>query len=95
MDPSASVGQDFRTLTVVLDDGRVINGVISEKSEKTLTLQTLQEPITIDRSQIVSQKQNATSLMPDGLLENKTLEQVRDLIAYLMATDQVPLPTQP
>lgn len=95
LDPSASVGQDFRTLTVVLDDGRVINGVISEKNEKTLTLQTLQEPITIDRSQIVSQKQNATSLMPDGLLENKTLEQVRDLIAYLMATDQVPLPTQP
>jgi len=34
----------------------------------------------------------AQSLMPDGLLAALSEEQVRDLIAYLMGRDQVPLP---
>jgi hypothetical protein len=32
------------------------------------------------------------SLMPDGQLDALTKEQVRDLMAYLMAKQQVPLP---
>ena len=43
IDPSASVGSDFRAWVVVLDDGRVLNGVVTEQTERTLTLQTAQE----------------------------------------------------
>ena len=32
--------------------------------------------------------------MPDGLLQNLTPEQVRDLFAYLMSVHQVPLPKE-
>jgi len=92
VDPSASVGADFRTMIVLLDDGRVVNGVITASTDRTLTLQTAQEPITLDRKEIESVKQSALSLMPDGLLQNLSAEQVRNLIGYLMSSDQVALP---
>jgi putative heme-binding domain-containing protein len=92
VDPSASVGADFRAVTVVLESGRVLNGVISEQNERTLTLQTAQEPVTLDRKQIDEIKQTSLSIMPDGLLQNLTPEQIRDLFGYLMSTEQVSLP---
>jgi putative membrane-bound dehydrogenase-like protein len=92
LDPSASVGAEFRTTIVLLEGGRVINGVITASTERTLTLQTSQEAITVDRQEIESQKQSSTSLMPDGLLQNLSKQQIQDLFGYLMSTDQVPLP---
>jgi putative membrane-bound dehydrogenase-like protein len=92
VDPSASVGADFRAVTVVLDSGRILTGVISEQNERTLTLQTAQEPVTLDRKQIDELKQTSLSVMPDGLLQNLTADQIRDLIGYLMGTEQVALP---
>ena len=93
VDPSASVGADFRAITVVLENGRVLTGVISEQNERTLTLQTALEPVTLDRKQIEEIKQTNLSVMPDGLLQNLTAEQIRDLVGYLMSTEQVALPT--
>jgi putative membrane-bound dehydrogenase-like protein len=92
VDPSASVGADFRAVTVVLESGRVLNGVISEQNERTLTLQTAQEPVTLDRKQIDEIKQTSLSIMPDGLLQNLSPEQIRDLFGYLMSIEQVSLP---
>ena len=92
VDPSASVGADFRTIIALLKDGRVINGVMTATTARTLTLQTAQDPVTLDREEIDSIKQSKTSLMPDGLLQNQSTAQIRDLICYLMSTDQVPLP---
>jgi putative membrane-bound dehydrogenase-like protein len=92
VDPSASVGADFRALIVLLKDGRVVTGVTTATTDRTLTLQTATEPVTLDRSEIESTKQSKTSLMPDGLLQNLNAEQIRNLIGYLMSTDQVALP---
>jgi putative heme-binding domain-containing protein len=92
LDPSATVGAGFRAVIVALDDGRVLNGVISEENDRTLTLQTAQEPVILDRRTIEAMKPTNLSLMPDGLLQKMSKEQVRDLISYLMSTDQVALP---
>ena len=94
LDPSASVGSDFRAVNVVLKDGRIVNGVISAQAERTLTLQTAQEPLTVDRQEIDEVVPTTNSMMPDGLLQNLTAEQVRDLFAYLMSSDQVALPAE-
>jgi putative heme-binding domain-containing protein len=94
VDPSATVAVDFRVLLLALDDGRVLTGVVREQSDRTLTIQTAQEPITIDRKEIETSTQTASSMMPDGLLQNYSDAQVRDLIAYLMSINQVPLPKE-
>lgn len=92
IDPSASVGADFRAVLFSVDDGRILSGVVREQSERTVTIQTAQELITLERDQILESKPTPTSLMPDGLLQNLTPEQVRHLIAYLGSSEQAPLP---
>lgn len=91
LDPSASVGADFRAVNVALTDGRLVTGVVSEQTERTLTLQTAQDAVTIDREDIDEQATSSNSLMPDGLLQTLSPDDVRDLFAYLMAVEQVPL----
>jgi len=91
VDPSAVVTADFRMSIVDLKDGRVLNGLIASKTERTLTLKTMTETLTVDRGEIAGVRESALSLMPEGLLEALTAEQARDLIAYLMHKSQVPL----
>jgi putative membrane-bound dehydrogenase-like protein len=92
IDPGASVGADFRAVSFLLADGRAVTGVISASDERTLTVQTAQAPIVLDRHDIAEQTVQDQSLMPDGLLTKLSDGDVRDLVAYLMAPGQVPLP---
>ena len=92
VDPSAVVTADFRVTVLELADGRVLTGVVTAKNEKTLTLITQTDTLTIERDRIEAQKDSKQSLMADGLLQPLTPEQVRDLFVYLMTRAQVPLP---
>ncbi|WP_395736719.1 PVC-type heme-binding CxxCH protein [Prosthecobacter sp.] len=92
LDPSAVVPADFRVSVLNLKDGRTITGVIPEQTERTLTVQTPAERLTIERTQIVKQEQLPVSLMPEGLLTALGDENVKNLIAYLMSNGQVEMP---
>ena len=84
VDPNAMVPADYRVSVLKLKDGRTLTGVLPEQNNRTLTLQTPTERLTIERSQIAEQQQLSASLMPEGLLEALGEENVRHLIAYLM-----------
>ena len=60
--------------------------------DRTLTVQTAQAPIILDRHDIAEQVVQQQSLMPEGLLSKLSDDDVRDLVAYLTSPDQVPLP---
>ena len=92
VDPSASVSADFRMVVVAMSDGRVLNGLVRRQTDRTLTLQTQTEALTLDREEIEEVKPSPLSLMPEGLLDPLGEDEVRDLIAYLMHRTQVPLP---
>lgn len=92
VDPNATVGAEYRTSVVVMKDGRVLTGIVASKNDRTLTLQTAQERLTLTQSDIEEVKAQATSLMPDGQLQTMSEQQVRDLVGYLMHPVQVPLP---
>ncbi len=93
IDPSAVVNADFRMWIANLKDGRVINGLLTAKTERTVTFKTMTEVFTIERNEMKDLKVSALSIMPEGLFESLTQTQARDLIAYLMLRNQVPLPT--
>lgn len=92
LDPSAVVPADFRVSIFHLKDGRTLSGVVPEQTERTLTIQTPAERLTLERTQIVKQEQMAQSLMPEGLLAALGEENVLNLIAYLMGDGQVEMP---
>ncbi len=92
LDPNAVVPADFRVSIFHLKDGRTLSGVVPEQTERTLTIQTPAERLTLERTQIVKQEQMAQSLMPEGLLAALGEENVLNLIAYLMGEGQVEMP---
>jgi putative membrane-bound dehydrogenase-like protein len=85
VDPSAVVAAEFRVSSFVLSDGRVLNGIVREQSDKTLTVETVDSKQVIDRKSIDETSVSDKSLMPDGLLQLLNGSQIRDLIAYLMS----------
>jgi putative heme-binding domain-containing protein len=88
-DPSGVVSADFRMSLVTLKDGRSLSGIIAEKNDRTVTLRSVAETLTLDRSEILKTETPPMSMMPEGLLLALQPDMVRDLIAYLMHPVQV------
>jgi putative membrane-bound dehydrogenase-like protein len=93
VDPSAVVSADFRMLSIDLKDGRALNAIVASSTERTITVKTMTETLTLDRGDVAKIHESPLSLMPEGLLDALQPEQARDLIAYLSHRTQVPLPT--
>lgn len=90
-DPSGVVSADYRMSIVTLKDGRILSGVIAGGTDKTLSLRTMAETMTLEKSEIAKTATSPVSMMPEGLLLAFQPDQIRDLIAYLMHPVQVPL----
>ncbi|MEO6437001.1 MAG: family 16 glycoside hydrolase, partial [Tepidisphaeraceae bacterium] len=91
IDPSAVIGKDYLVSIIKTKDKRVLSGIIKSDDGNVLTLQTEAELIALPRSQITFQKEQDISMMPDGLLAGLKNDEVRDLVAYLGASKQVPM----
>jgi putative membrane-bound dehydrogenase-like protein len=92
VDPSATVSKNFKLSVVLLEDGRVLNGIIIGQTEKTLLVQTATDQIVVQRAEIDEMRESPVSMMPDKLLNVLSDEQIQDLFAYLMSPSQVSLP---
>jgi putative heme-binding domain-containing protein len=77
---------------ITLKDGRVISGLIIASDERTLTLKTLTDEISIEKKSVFKNMRMQDSIMPQGLLSDLSADQIRDLIAYLMHPRQVAFP---
>jgi putative heme-binding domain-containing protein len=94
IDPSAFVARDYQLTIVTTKSGRTLSGLVKEENDKTLTLQTQNEVVRMEKSDIEERQRSPQSMMPDGLLAMLSPAEVRDLIAYLSGAGQVPLPPQ-
>ncbi len=83
VDPSASVAESYRSSVIALEDGRLLTGVVVGENERTLQLQTKDEIVTLDRNLIDRTRQTNLSLMPEGLLDKLTDQEIADLFGYL------------
>ena len=81
--PSASVAQNYQVSVIVLEDGRFLSGVIVNENQRTLSLQTKDALMTIDLTTIDERRETKDSLMPNGILNPMTDEQVTDLFSFL------------
>ena len=88
MDPSALVGHAYRVTIVELKDGRVINGIVKGEDSNTLTLQTATDRIVVATQDIEDRQQQSVSMMPEGLLNRLSIQDVRDLVRYLSSDVQ-------
>ncbi len=83
IDPAAAVPRDYQATLLQTTDGRFITGVIVQENEQIVAVQTANEQIRLPKHEIADRRQSPLSLMPEGLLQTLTDEEVRDLIGYV------------
>lgn len=93
IDPSAAVSRDYQMQVIATVGGRIITGMVTDETNAAVTLRTVNESIVVPISEIDERTTSPLSLMPEGLLQNLTADQVRQLMSYLMSPEQVPLPS--
>ncbi len=81
-----------RRVTLRTQERRRVRGQVLDADDRAVTVQTQNDVVTVPTAEIESRAESPLSMMPEGMLDALTKEQVRDLIAYLSAKSQVPLP---
>ncbi|MEQ1840971.1 MAG: hypothetical protein ABL994_11210, partial [Verrucomicrobiales bacterium] len=89
VNPNEVVPADYRLTVFTLKDGRVVSGVVPEQNERTVTVQTPVERLTIPVDTITKRESLPVSLMPEGLFKTMDEAAVKDLVAYLMTRGPV------
>jgi putative heme-binding domain-containing protein len=85
VDPSLGIREEYTAFNVTTRDDQTFTGFIVEDTPQFLTvMDALGNQTKIARQDVQSRAASATSLMPEGLLDALTPDQVRDLFAYLM-----------
>ena len=90
--PQEEIQEDYRMVIVTMRDGRTHIGSIAAQSEQTLTLRRVSQPaVVLLLSDIQSTEVSNMSLMPEGLFEPLSDDEIISLVAYLNTPAQVPL----
>jgi putative heme-binding domain-containing protein len=83
IDPSAAIPREYRMVVVTTTAGRVLTGMVIERTAQRIVLQTTNERIVLLADDIEELVDSPLSMMPEGQFDQLTSEQVRDLVAYL------------
>ncbi len=94
VDPNAIIPADYRTTQIETTDDRTILGIVKKEDEKSVTIVMPNQDLVIPKAEIKSRRLSALSMMPEGLLDAFPDSDIRDLIAYLRARQQVNLPPE-
>lgn len=82
--PSAKIAQGFDTYSFITTSGKVVTGfVVSESAETIEIRQNDGIAVRLKQGEIDERVKQEVSMMPQGLVNNLTPEQLADLIAYL------------
>ena len=92
VDPSAIVGKDYLAHRIQMADGRVLTAIVKAQTDKTMTIITQNETLTISKSDVEKMQESKESLMPEKLLDPLSEHELRSLVRYLASPAQVPLP---
>jgi putative heme-binding domain-containing protein len=89
VEPSFRINEKYQTYVIELKSGQTKTGLILEESPKQLKLienpLLKAEPIVILSADIESKVKSPVSVMPKGLLDKLTRDEILDLVAYIAA----------
>ncbi|MHC2070113.1 c-type cytochrome [Bremerella sp. T1] len=87
--PSKQVSDQYQAVKVLTDDGKVVVGRIVNLHGDVIHINTnMLDPnamTNVNQNQVEEIVPSETSMMPDGLLDNFTEEEIKDLMAYLLS----------
>jgi putative heme-binding domain-containing protein len=91
--PSRVISDQYRTSVIEIEDDRYVDGRIVARDEQTLTvLSSDGSRRTLETSEVKDITPSKVSPMPEGLLSVLTLEEIKDLFAFLRSDGRIEEP---
>lgn len=89
LDPSKDIDEKFQSYIFALDSGRQVTGMVVEETDDEFKI--VIDPLAKDKATVILKdeveafKKSKLSIMPSGLMNKLTKEEILDLIAYVYA----------
>jgi putative heme-binding domain-containing protein len=85
--PSQRIEQGYDTLAVLTVDGRLVNGLVVSRDADQIQLRVSADKVeTIPTVEIESQRPSSVSIMPGGMLDLLSRQELADLLSLLEAS---------
>ena len=89
LEPSKKIDEKYTSYILELTSGKVVTGMVLEETPDQIKLienpLAKNEPIVIRKSEIDLRTKSPNSIMPQGLLDKLTRDEILDLVAYVVA----------
>lgn len=90
LNPNVEIREGFQYYSVETKDDRSLSGFLTDQDNQVVVLRGLGgEDIRLQRAEIKELQPMGRSLMPEGLLEGMTDQQLRDFFAYLRISQPI------
>jgi len=94
--PAHVVSDQYASKRVLTLDGRVITGLVSQRNDENLELRDANNQVIVIKEQEIDQiLPSNSSIMPSGLLDELTLQEIGDMMAYLGVVPPLEVATRP
>jgi putative heme-binding domain-containing protein len=89
LEPSFRINEKYQTYVFELKSGKTITGLILEETPEAVKVienpLVKSQPVLLKKTEIEQRVKSPTSIMPKGLLDKLTREEILDLVAYVAA----------
>ncbi|WDQ16414.1 c-type cytochrome [Rhodopirellula sp. P2] len=89
IEPSKVISDQYGSTQFLTEDGDIITGRVINMHGNVLNVMTnMLDPSSlaqVDRESVIQTRESQVSMMPNGLLDTLTAEEIADLVAYLRA----------
>ena len=89
IEPSSEINEKYQTFKFLMDDGRVVSGVVASEDKKFVNVMTsLLTPKQLTRlntKEIEQRVKSKVSAMPAGLLDVLTEQEIGELMSFLQS----------
>src|SRR5438874_2589778 len=89
LEPSFRITDKYKSFLIQRQDGATVTSLILEETPQAVKLiensMAKTEPVVIKKAGIASRQKLPSSIMPKGLLDKLTREEILDLLAYVVA----------
>jgi putative membrane-bound dehydrogenase-like protein len=90
VDPNAEIREGYQHYLVSTNDGRRLSGIAADQDANVVVLRSPDgTEVTLQRSEIKKMVPAGSSLMPEGILDNLSEEDIRNLFSYLRQSQPI------
>jgi putative heme-binding domain-containing protein len=89
LDPSSRINEKYETYAFETKSGKLYTGIVLEESPEEVKIienpLASASPTVLKGTEIVDRKKSSTSIMPKGLLDKLTRDEILDILAFIAA----------